>query len=288
VNLKAFRQTLLSRRTLRRWVVAFLAGLGFLAGVAGLLAALFPDAAKKQAGWYLWVVIGVPVVWGVLVALPRRHYSRRFSHPDMEISIVVGDLFEQDGHVIIGMSDTFDTETPVIIQRRGIQGQLLTRVYGDDLPKLDQDLQKALRGSTVVATETIANKPAGKRDRYAVGTVAVLGDVDRHFFCVAYTRMGNNNVAQGSVSDLWQSLCAAWEAVRNNGQGDPVSIPVVGSGLARLSSQISRPDLVRLILLSFLTASRAQVVTSHLRIVIHPNDAENMDLRELADFLEAQ
>jgi hypothetical protein len=139
-----------------------------------------------------------------------------------------------------------------------------------------------------VATETVAAKPEGKRDRYAVGTVAVLGDVDRHFFCVAYARMGNNNVAKSSVSDLWQSLCATWDAVRNEGQGEPVSIAVVGSGLARLSSHISRPDLVRLILLSFLTASRTQVVTSHLRIVIHPNDAENIDLRELADFLEAQ
>ena len=288
MNLKAFQATLLSQRTLRRWVVAFLAGLGFLAGVAGLFAALFPDTAKAQTGWYLWVVIGAPVVWGVLIALPRRHYNRRFSHPDMEVSIVVGDLFEQDGHLVIGMSDTFDTETPVIIQRRGVQGQLLTRVYEDDLTKLDQELHSALLGSEVVATETVANKPEGKRDRYAVGTVAVLGDVDRHFFCVAYARMGNNNMAQSSVSDLWQSLCSTWEAVRNRGQGEPVSIAVVGSGLARLSSQISRPDLVRLILLSFLTASRTQVVTSHLRIVIHPKDAEKMDLRELADFLEAQ
>jgi hypothetical protein len=268
--------------------VAFLAGLGFLAGVAGLLAALFPDAAEAQTDWYLWIVLGAPIVWAVLVALPRRRYSRRFSHPDMEVSILVGDLFEQDSHLVIGMSDTFDTETPVIIQRNGIQGQLLTRVYGDDLVKLDHELQIALRGSTVVATETVADKPEGKRDRYAIGTVAALGDVDRHFFCVAYSRMNNSNVAQSSVSDLWQSLCSTWEMVRNRGQLGAVSISVVGSGLARLSSQISRPDLVRLILLSFLTASRTQIVTRHLRIVIHPNDAENIDLRELADFLEAQ
>jgi hypothetical protein len=288
VNLNAFRKTLLSRRTLRRWVVAFLACLGFLAGVAGLLAALFPDTAKAQTNWYLWFVLGVPVVWGTMIALPRRQYSQRFSHPDVEISVVVGDLFEQDGHLIIGMSDTFDTETPVIIQRGGVQGQLLTRIYGDDLAKLDHELHAALGGSTIVATETPASKPEGKRDRYAIGTVAVLGDVQQHFFCVAYTRMGNNNVAQSSVSDLWQSLCSTWEAVRNRGQLGAVSIPIVGSGLARLSSQISRPDLVRLILLSFLTASRAQIVTSHLRIVIHPKDAEKMDLRELADFLEVQ
>jgi hypothetical protein len=100
--------------------------------------------------------------------------------------------------------------------------------------------------------------------------------------------MGNNNVAESSVSELWQSLCATWKVVRDRGQLGPVSIPVVGSGLARLSSQISRSDLVRLILLSFLTASRSQVVTRELRIIVDPRDAADIDLRELADFLAAQ
>jgi hypothetical protein len=42
-----------------------------------------------------------------------------------------------------------------------------------------------------------------------------------------------------------------------------------------------------LIILSFLTASREHVVTNELRIVVYSKDAEQMDLRELADFLAA-
>jgi hypothetical protein len=268
--------------------VASLATLGLLSGIAGLLAALFPDVAKAHAVRYLWLILGITVIWGIVVALPRMRYSRRFAHPDTRISIVIGDIFDQESHLVIGMSDTFDTETPTIIKRGSVQGQLLSRMFGDDVSKLDQELHNALHNSPVIKTETSASKPEGKRDRYGIGTVAVLGGVDRHYFCVAYSRMGNNNVAQSSVPELWQSLCATWEAVRDRGQLEAVSIPVVGSGLARLSSQISRPDLVRLILLSFLTASRARVVTNHLQIVIYPNDAEHIDLRELADFLEAQ
>lgn len=201
---------------------------------------------------------------------------------------MVGDLFDQDGHLVIGMSDTFDTETPNIIKSLSIQGQLLTREYRGDRVKLDSDLGVALGEMDVVTEEAETAKPQGKRKRYAMGSVAVLGTVNRHYFCVAYSHMSNANVAQSSVSNLWLSLSNLWQAVREKGQREVVSIPIVGSDLARLSNQLSRADLVRLILLSFLTASREHVVTSHLRIVIHPKDAERLDLREFADFLAAQ
>lgn len=285
---KHYRRTLRSGRTVRLWIVAFLASLGLLAGVVGLIAALFPTAITDDRWWYLSGVFLASVLYALVHAWPRSAYSRHFPVPDTEISIVVGDLFEQEGHLVIGMSDTFDTETPEIIKSRSIQGQLLSREYHGDLTRFDAELDTALRATHVVGSETEVSKPRGKRRRYAMGTVAVLGTVDRRYFCVAYSRMSNMNVAQSSVSDLWSSLSNTWQAVREKGHREVVSIPVVGSDLARLSNQLSRADLVRLILLSFLTASREHVVTSHLRIVIHSKDAERLDLRELADFLAAQ
>jgi hypothetical protein len=288
VKIKHFRKTLQSPRTARLWGVAFLAALGLLAGVVGLIAALFPSGIVADRWWYLTLVLVVSLGYATVRAWPRSHYSRDFPVPDTEVSIVVGDLFEQESHLVIGMSDTFDTETPEVIKARSIQGQLLGRVYEGDLAKLDRDLNTALRGVPVVSTERRQDKRSGKLKRYGVGTVAVLGTVQRHYFCVAYSRMSNQNVAQSSVSELWLSLSNLWQAVREKGQRETVSIPVVGSDLARLSNQLSRADFVRLILISFLTASREHVVTSQLRIVIHPKDAERLDLRELADFLAAQ
>jgi hypothetical protein len=287
-HFRNYRRTLRSTRTARLWTVAFLASLGLLAGVLGFVAALFPSSITTYRWWFLLSVLIVSAVWGTVKAWPRSQYSRHFPVPDTEVSIVVGDLFEQDGHLVIGMSDTFDTETPDIIKARSIQGQLLSREYQGDLARLDNELDCALRNVPVLASETRQAKPHGKRRRHAMGTVAVLGTVPRRYFCVAYSRMSNSNVAQSTVSDLWTSLSNTWQAVREKGQREAVSIPIVGSDLARLSNQLSRADLVRLILLSFLTASREHVVTSHLRIVIYPKDAERMDLRELADFLKAQ
>ena len=287
MRVRQLLRTVRSMRTLRLWTATVLGALGLLAGVVGLIAALFPHAAEPRRWWYLLLVFLLSVVYGTVRAWPRQRYSRHFPVPDTEISIVVGDLFEQDAHIVVGMSDTFDTEIPDVISTRSIQGQFLTRIYNSDHEQLDSELKSALKGKVLVKTEVRSDKPKGKLKRYAIGTVVVLGAADHYYFCVAYSKMSNSNVAQSSVSDLWLSLANVWDAIREKGQRRPVSIPIVGSELARVSNLVSRADLVRLIILSFLTASREHVVTNELRIVVHGKDAEHMDLRELADFLAA-
>ena len=287
IRVRQFLRTMRSVRTVRLWITTVLAALGLLAGVVGLVAALFPHTAEPRRWWYLSLVLLLSVSFGTVRAWPRQRYSRHFPVPDTQISIVVGDLFEQDAHIVIGMSDTFDTETPDIISLHSIQGQFLTRVYNGDLKRLDNDLDSALQGKASVKSEKREDKREGKLNRYATGTVATLASAHHYAFCVAYSKMSNSNVAQSSVSDLWLSLLEVWDVIRAKGQRQPVAMPIIGSELARVSNLVSRADLIRLITLSFLTASRERVVTNELCIVVHPKDAERLDLRELADFLEA-
>ena len=281
-------RTLRSWRTARSWLASFLVVLGILEGAISLLAAFFPAKIQEGRWWYLLIVVIISITIATARAWPRSRYSKRFAVPNTQVSIVVGDLFEQDGHLVIGMSDTFDTETPRVISSKSVQGQFLQREYADDRAQLDADLVEALQGTRVASVEPRSSKPLGKLERYGIGTVAVLGTVKRHYFCVAYASMSNKLVAQATVEGIWTSLANVWKEVRGQAQLNAVSIPVVGSGLARLSAQLSNADLVRLIAISFLAASRERVVTRHLQIVIHPRDAEDLDLRELAEILAAQ
>jgi hypothetical protein len=100
--------------------------------------------------------------------------------------------------------------------------------------------------------------------------------------------MRNDYVAESSVSNIWNALMALWPVVRSTSDLGTVSITAVGLGLARLSGQISQADMVHLIIISFLTASREMVIASHLRIVLAPGSAENTDLRRLNDYLAVQ
>lgn len=287
IRVRQFLRTMRSVHTGRLWIATVLGALGLLAGVVGLVAALFPHAAEPHRWWYLSLVLLLSIAFGTARAWPRQRYSRHFPVPDTQISIVIGDLFEQDTNIIIGMSDTFDTEIPDIISPYSIQGQFLTRVYDGNLKRLDKELESALLGKTSVKTEAREDKREGKLKRYAIGTVTTLGSPHHYYFCVAYSKMSNSNVAQSSVSALWLSLSDVWDAIRARGQRQPVSMPIVGSELARVSNLVSRADLIRLIILSFLTASREHVVTNELRIVVYPEDAKRLDLRELADYLKA-
>ncbi|MFI7462809.1 macro domain-containing protein [Nonomuraea sp. NPDC049646] len=269
------------------WVRAFLLLLGVLAGLAGLLDALFPKIFEAQGWAYLALIFGTAALGGLVQAWPRSTFQKYFAVPGTTITLLIGDLFDQNGHLIIGMNDVFDTEVPALIKATTVQGQLLEREFEGDRGRLDRELARALSGAQVETIESRQSKPAGKRRRYKLGTVAVIGDGNRRYFCSAYARMDNSGVVQASADGLWLSMSELWGAVRSVAQQDVVSMPVIGSGLARLTGRLSYVDLVRLTILSFISASRDRIVTRELRIVLHPKDLEDIDFRDIAALLRA-
>jgi hypothetical protein len=226
------------------------------------------------------------LAWGFLRAYPRFGLKHRMARADIALRIVVGDLFAQQTHIVVGFSDTFDTSVcgDRVIHSSSVQGQLLRRVYGGDRQRLDRELSVALGAMSPVQKEARAHKPYGKLVRYPVGTVAVLGKPARHVFAIAYGRMGNDMVVRSPVEDLWYSFNRLWEAVYQKGQLGPVSVPLMGSGLARVNS-LDHEDLVRLILLSFVAYSRTEFTCRELRIVIRPEDVARVDLIKIREFM---
>jgi transcriptional regulator with XRE-family HTH domain len=216
--------------------------------------------------------------------LPIHH---QLSSLDVSLDIVEGDLFDQDTHLAVGFSDTFDTSIADnrVIHSSTVQGQLLRRVYHDNQDRLDEQLAAALTYVSPVSVESRSDKAYGKLARYPLGTVAVLGEPRRLIFAVAYTRMGNDLVAYAPVEDLWYCFTKLWEAVYRRGQREALSVPLMGSGLARVDT-LDRGNLLRLILLSFVSYSRLRLICHELRIVISPDDVHRVDLAGLKEFLE--
>jgi transcriptional regulator with XRE-family HTH domain len=216
--------------------------------------------------------------------LPIHH---KLSSLDVTLDIVVGNLFDQDTHLAVGFSDTFDTSIADdrIIHSSSVQGQLLRQRYHGEEDRLDEQLAAALADISPVITESRRDKRYGKLARYPLGTVAVLGEPRRLIFAVAYGRMGNDLVARAPVEDLWHCFTQLWESVYRHGQRGALSVPLMGSGLARIDT-LDRGNLLRLILLSFVSYSRLRLICHELRIVISPGDVARVDLAGLRDFLE--
>jgi hypothetical protein len=211
---------------------------------------------------------------------------REFGRPDITVEVKVGDLFEQNAHLVIGFNDVFDTDTAngTVINPTSVQGQFQEHIYDNDLSRLDTDLAKALRGTAATATELRSAKRQGKLKRYPIGTVATLGNSSQRFFCVAYSKMQNDLIAKSTVDYLWQSLGSVWDAVYLHGQRGTVAIPIVGSELAKINC-LDRESLLRMILLSFVARSREELICKRLVVVIHPRDYDRINMLEVEAFL---
>jgi len=217
-----------------------------------------------------------------LLRVPIRHQLR---NPDIAITILAGNLLDQETHIAVGFSDTFDTSITddQIINSSSLQGQLLLRVFNGDEQKLDEQLAAALAAFSPVAVEDRRNKPHGKLSRYALGTVAVLGSTQRLIFALAYGRMGNDLIVCAPVDWLWHCYAQLWDAVYRHGQRQALSIPLMGGGLARVEG-LNRNNLLQLILLSFVAYCRQRLICHELRIVIHPDHIDWIDQVSLTAF----
>lgn len=275
------RSDLNSGRFWRQFAGSAFSLIGLVAVLVGLYDVLFPDTAGK---------IGEPAAAGIMLAAAAYGFSRAwpravtatYSSPNTTITIVPGDLLKDDAHLVIGMSDTFDTKPPIIAPT-SLQAQFLAEVLGGDATRFDQGIEQSLRAEGVASIGTV--QKAGKTDRYPIGTVATLENGTRRFFCVAYSGLNEANEARASVDGVVESLSALWKAVCRHAQGEPVAMPVIGRGQSRLGQVLSPADAIKLQALSFWLASREEQRCAELRIVVQPKVYDGLDRGSLQDFL---
>ncbi|HEX3782113.1 MAG TPA: macro domain-containing protein [Pseudonocardiaceae bacterium] len=219
-------------------------------------------------------------------ALHRHEVLRReFTGLRTRLVVLRGDLFDQlDANLVIGFSDTFDIATgrDFVISRASVQGQLLERVFDGQQKILDGELRRGLRPLTPVSVESVRDKPKGKRLRYPIGTVVAVPVDGRRILATAYSRLGNDLVARSSAEDLRHGLDQAWAAAAVHGLFQPVAVPLVGAGLARIR-ELSPDQLMIMIVDTFVQACRKySVITPELRIVIRPEALPEIAIAEVA------
>jgi hypothetical protein len=225
--------------------------------------------------------------------LRARHSADvlRREFPGLQVQLVVrrGDLFDQDdANLIVGFGDTFDTATDgyAAISRESVQGQLTERVYHGDRKRLDADLVRGLHRIQPVVVENVHAKPRGKRRRYPVGTVARLPLDGRRVFAVVHCRQDLDLMTHSSAAELRLALDQVWRTTRQHGLLKPVAIPLMGAGLARVN-ELSREQLMIMIIDTFLKSCRDSRCAPELRIVLRPSDMERIRMPDVARFVEA-
>lgn len=82
-----------------------------------------------------------------------------------------------------------------------------------------------------------------------------------------------------------ENLDEIWEAIRTCGQCEELAIPIIGSDLAR--TELTRLVLIKMIVLSFIAASKEKFASRKLTIVVYPGDLHLVNLFDVNDFLNS-
>lgn len=256
----------------------FLVALGVLALVVTGTAGFAPEMLPKHLN-YLWLMIGASGVYSIWRSWLKP--VRQMFADGYEVQLVVGDLFDQGGNCLVGMTDTFDVETPNIISKESVQGQLLDKVWGGRTQELQKLISDSLRDTQSI--ETVA-KP-GNDLRYPLGTTLALRDsFGKIYFCTAYASMNEKNVAKATVESLTTSLYAVWEKMDQVGNHAPIFVPLVGQSLSRIPG-LGPEAALRLIALTFVLRSNRGKVSNALKIVVSRSQIKRIDRREFSAFL---
>jgi len=272
----------LANKTFKKFRSSLLQAVGGLAILLGILDVLFPNILALEFSGIFWVSL-VSLIWTIIQIIPKRKISRYLAESDTEIVIKVGDLFNEDSNLVIGMTDVFDTEKGDIIKSKSVQGQFLANIYGDNRARLDTALSEALIS---VPSSRDSQKHKGKNMRYPIGTVATLSVATKKYFCSAYSYMGNDLKAKSDISMLTSSLEMLWEEIRLKGQRGKIAMPVLGSDLARINAVSSHSTYIKLIVSSFILFSKQEKISEQLTIVIHKDNLEKVNMLDLEDFLQ--
>ena len=222
------------------------------------------------------------VFWIVCIALGiRRVFRNRISFrvpaSDSSFEIKYGDIFDDDGVIVIAVNEYFDGMLGCHVSETSLHGKFIKDKLGGQSETFIKLTRGALAG---VEPEETVTRCTGECDRYPIGTVARVSINEQCYLLsvLSHTTISSNK-AFASVEDLLTCLAGVWKGVREHSGGRPVRIPLIGSGL----SGIGLPEkvLTGIIVTSFICHTKKEKVADKVTLVLPRRLRGTLDLNTI-------
>jgi hypothetical protein len=241
----------------------------------------FVPGVKIQGPLPLVVVLVISVCYGLRKVWKPSKIEIRIATTNTTIEVLFGDLFEQDGIRAIAVSEFFDSKLGKPVSDKSLHGIFLQKCFGGHQESFDRQVDEELKG---VEGKEVA-KVEGKTKSFPIGTSALLTVNQDRYLAFAFAKADPETCkAHSDVTMMWVALNQLWQRARIESGGHPLNLPLVGSGLSGLN--LPTRDLLNLIILSAITETKAKQVTQKIRIVLHRDRFEELDLREVKEHWE--
>lgn len=181
----------------------------------------------------------ITVIW-----LCVKRKNKLWEQGEKCIQAIYGDILKiskrkkHEKIVVIPVNTTFDTivgdgiVSPGSLHGRWIKAFCSTGHTVNELDKLIEG-NFATRKIAPYTVQDKIEKPKGKCEMYPRGTVAVIDDDQTHYYLLALSHFDENLNAQCSKEELLGVITSMIDFYDKNGQGLPIYIPLMGSGISR-------------------------------------------------------
>jgi hypothetical protein len=241
----------------------------------------FVPGVNIQGVLPLVLVLAISICYGLRKVWKPSKIEIRIATTNTTIEVLFGDLFAQDGIRAIAVSEFFDSKLGKPVSERSIHGIFLQRCFGGHPESFDKQVDEQLKG---VAGKEVA-KVDGKTKSFPIGTSTLLTVNQDRYLAFAFAKADPETCkAYSDVTMMWVALNQLWQRARVESGGHPLNLPLVGSGLSGLN--LPTRDLLNLIILSAITETKAKQVTQKIRIILHRDRFEELDLREVKEHWE--
>lgn len=241
---------------------------------------IFVDVPKECKHTYGWIFL----ITLVLVYVGIWVWSNRLTKIDIniegsDVTIKVGDIFQESGFQTIAFNEYFDTQVDnKIISEGSLNGIFIKDhldISANELDKYIADYEFE-KGEII---DTNEDRKKGKKLRYQVGSVCIY----KNFILTAFSKFDESNKAVITMPEYLEFLINFWDKVNNVYAQKNVSTPIFGSGITRIKGHksISDEDLLKIMLWTFRISEMRFKYPAKLTIIIHKDKIDKINLLDI-------
>lgn len=232
------------------------------------------------------IVIGFLIFFGAVIYLYRKRSISIWKKGNGSIDVCYDDLFKialkdtnEKKFIVIPVNSTFDIivneagTTQPLVSSTTLHGKWLTRCseWGLSLEDIDEQIKKTLSDIVIFKSRTRSQKKKGKLQEYPIGTIVpIKGSHNTIFLLTALSAFDEKNNAQSTSENLSNVIRSIVKYIDENGQGEPLYLPVMGTGLSRMN--LEKNEAFHLIKYELLASSLR--IHEKITIVIY-SDSKN-------------
>jgi len=300
-NFAAGRKALFKRILLYGgWAIAFYEAVNIIINESNT-SAIFSQYPVYQKFIYpvlnnLFFYIAVAVIFALIAQKSFSSYSKKIANTDISVHLQVGDIFANDGGIVVPSNNLFAHDEK-IIGTKSIQYQLNSKCASGEYT-CDKTVQDQIQAALDTAEFKDAVLPLEPQvlcgDSYNIYPYGMIIPVtvrrkkkEKHFYLLSMSQIKSEGKPYVNNKHLMLSIDGMWKNIQENRLTDnTLVVPVMGTGAANMTEKPKH--IIAKYLIKTFADNASHLGIKNFVLSIYPDDYLNdeIDMDELRSYVD--